>query len=278
VFNLGRSIALKGETWRFGPRLLALRASVLAAVPAALLQVAAAAQGPSPPCGNPAEPAYSAPGEPEHSGTWTQTDLGDRWVPPACTGWTGTDFKIIAALAARFRGPAGVDQLLARFGSISSQVGLRYWSATEQRWRELITAATAVDGPDRRAPRADFSPAELRSGKDLYFSQRDNRSSGEIIYRMRAIEVSPSRIVITDENVTGIRLLLATLFPPGAVQTVHILERQSDGGWGYYSLTRTRGNSSFLTGGFASSYVNRAIAFYRHIAGLPGDGAPAAAR
>ena len=57
-----------------------------------------------------------------------------------------------------------------------------------------------------------------------------------------------------------------------------VLEWQPDGGWGYYSLMRTRADSSFLTGGYASSYVNRDAAFYRHIAGLPAEDVPAAAR
>jgi hypothetical protein len=77
--------------------------------------------------------------------------------------------------------------------------------------------------------------------------------------------------------VTSIRLTLITLFPPGSAQMVHILERQLDGGWGYYNLSRTRASSSFLSAGFESSYVNRA-ALYRHIAGIPGDREPAAAR
>src|ERR1051326_5383847 len=88
---------------------------------------------------------------------------------------------------------------------------------------------------------------------------------------MRILEAAPDRVAVSVENVTSIRLLLVTLFPPNGVQSVHILERQPDGGWGYYTLMRTRASSSFLTGSFASSYVNRAIAFYRHIAGIPED-------
>jgi hypothetical protein len=243
-----------------------------------LLQTAAAAQAPSPPCGGPPQPSYAAPGEPEHSGIWTPGDLGGGWAAPSCTGWSDADFRIIVALAARFHGPISADQLLARFGAVSSQIGLRYWSATERRWRELITAASAVDGPAGKLPRVDFSPAELLSGRDLYYTQSDNRSAGPVIYRMRAIEARPDRIVIAVDNVTGIRLLLFTLFPPGSIQTIHFLERQPDGGWAYYSLMRTRASSSFLTGGFTSSYVNRAAAFYRHIAGLPAEDVPAAAR
>lgn len=282
MFILGRPPTPLGEEER--PASAVHRAGkrrrwrALALLSLAFLKTAAAAEVPSPPCGGPPQPSYAAPGEPEHSGTWTRSDLGDSWAPPSCTGWTGTDFRIIAALAAGFRDPASADQLLARFGAISSQIGLRYWSATEHRWRELITAGSAVEGPAGKQPRADFSAAELRSGQDLYYSQSDNRSAGQVVYRMRALEVRPDRIVIAVENVTSIRLLLFTLFPPGSIQSLHFLERQPDGGWGYYSLMRTRADSSILTGGFASSYVNRAVAFYRHIAGILPDAVPAAAR
>jgi len=239
--------------------------------------LALAAAGPAPPCGAPPIPPYPALGQLESTGIWTRSDLGDSWVPPACAGWSGTDFRLLVAVAARFRGPVDVDALLRRFGAISDEVGLRYWSATEHQWRELITAATALDGPDRKQPRPDFSASELRSGADLYFSQSDNRSSASVVYRMRAIEVRPDRVVIAQENVTSIRLLLITLFPPGSIETIHILERQPDGSWGYYSLTRTRASSSLLTGGFTSSYVNRSVAFYRHIAGVAGDSEHASA-
>ncbi len=171
-----------------------------------------------------------------------------------------------------------MEQLLSRFGSISSLTGLRYWSATEHRWRELVTAATAVEGPAGKRARGDFSLAELRAGSPVYFSQTDNRSSGSVVYKMTVLEAAPDRVVITIENVTSIRLLLITLFPPGSVQTTDFMERQRDGSWGYYSLVRTRASSSILTGTFLSSYVNRAVAFFRHIAGIPEETQPAMAR
>jgi hypothetical protein len=141
-----------------------------------------------------------------------------------------------------------------------------------------VTSATAVQGPAETRPRADFTSQELRRGNAVYFLQSDNRSTGSVLYRMTVLEAGPDRVVVAMENVTAIRLLLITLFPPESVQTVDFLERQRDGSWGYYSLMRTRVASSFLTSGFTSSYVNRAAAFYRHIAGIPQDAVPAAAR
>lgn len=250
----------------------------LALILAALSGPGLAAQGPSPPCGAMPQPPYPGAGEPEHSGIWTTSDLGGNWTPPSCTGWTGTDFRLIVAVSAHLGDPMSMDMALSRFGAISGLVGLRYWSATEHRWSELVTSATAVEGPADKRPRADFSPRELLGGVPVYFVQTDNRSSGDVVYRMRVLQAGPDRVVVAMENVTSIRLLLITLFPPGSVQTVDFLERQSDGSWGYYSLVRTRASSSFLTGGFVSSYVNRAVAFYRHIAGIREEAEPATPR
>jgi uncharacterized protein DUF6675 len=255
-----------------------VRANSLALLVLVLLYTSAAAQGPSPPCGGAPQPSYPAAGEPERSGIWTTSELGASWVPPQCTGWTGTDFRLLVAVAGRIRDPRSMEQLLSRFGSISGLVGLRYWSATERSWKELVTSASAVQGPAGKRPRADFSLAELGAGNSVYFSQTDNRSSGSVVYRMTVLEARPDRVVIGIENVTSIRLLLITLFPPGSAQTTDFLERQPDGSWGYYSLVRTRASSSMLTGTFLSSYVNRAVAFFRHIAGIPEEAQPAMAR
>src|SRR5437764_1167248 len=224
MFNLGPRAILTGKRHRAtAARCLAKypRRAAIALIAAALVTMAAgAASGPTPPCDDPPQPSYPVPGEAERSGIWTASDLGANWSPPHCTGWTGSDFRLIVALAGRFRDPITADQLLSRFGSISSLVGLRYWSATERAWRELITSATAVEGPSGKQPRADFSISEMRSGKDLYFGQTDNRSAGTVVYRMRVLEAAPHRVAVSVENVTGIRLLLVTLFPPHGVQSV----------------------------------------------------------
>lgn len=277
-----REMSNLGPSPRLPSRVLAAATGFLAGIMALILILVApletglAAQGPSPPCGAMPQPPYPGAGEPERSGTWTRSDLGDNWTPPPCTGWNGTDFRLIVAVSARLGDRMSMSTAISRFGEISGLVGIRYWSATEHRWSELVTSATAVEGPAGKRARADFSPRELLSRKPVYFSQTDNRSSGDIVYRMRVLEATPDRLVVAIENVTSIRLLLLTLFPPESVQTVDFLERQSDGSWGYYSLLRTRASSSFLTGGFQSSYVNRAVAFYRHIAGIQEDAAPVA--
>jgi hypothetical protein len=72
--------------------------------------------------------------------------------------------------------------------------------------------------------------------------------------------------------------LFVTLFHPGEVQSIYFLDRESDNVWRYYSIARTGRNTSRLTTGHESSSINRAVAFYRSLAGIPTDQEPPAAR
>jgi hypothetical protein len=62
------------------------------------------------------------------------------------------------------------------------------------------------------------------------------------------------------------------------MQTAYFLERREPGVWNFYSLTRTRMASSLLPTGSEASYINRAVAFFRHVAGIPTDQEPPGAR
>lgn len=230
-----------------------------------------------PPCGQDAEPSYSEVGQPPAVRSWPAREAGSDWKPPACTGWTDTGFSSLIATAARFRASGGADGLLRHLGSVSHLTGIRYWSTTHGAWRTLITSAHALQdqNPDHR--RQDFLPEELTPGSVHYFEQVDNLS-GAAVYRLQVLELSSGRLVFAIENVTSIRRLLVTIFPPGAMQTVYFLDRESDGVWRYYSLLRTERNANWLAAGHPSSSINRANAFYRWLAGIPTDQEPPAAR
>jgi hypothetical protein len=180
------------------------------------------------------------------------------------------------ALAGSFRHEGGAADLLKVFGRISSLRGIRYWSVGDGGWRTLVTGAAALDGPGTRRRRADFGPAEMTRGADLYFAQEDSRSSGEVVYRMRVLDDGPDRVVIAVENTTSVRFLLVPLFAPGDLRCTSYLERLSPGVWGYYALWGIR--ASAQTSGHEASSVNRSLAFYRHVAGIPTDQEPPAAR
>jgi len=235
--------------------------------------LAQATDGPQPPCGVTPHPFYTPTGAAPAIQTWQ----APGWTASACTGWASAHPILLVALAGSFRHEGGAVDLLAAFGRISSLRGIRYWSVGDRGWRTLVTGATALDGPGtRRRRRADFAPAEMVRGADLYFAQEDSRSSGEVVYRMRVLENGQDRVAVVVENVTSVRFLLVPLFAPGDLRCTSFLERLSPGVWGYYGLWGIRAGAQ--TSGHEASSVNRALAFYRHIAGIPTDQEPPAAR
>ena len=234
--------------------------------------LAQTAEGPQPPCGGTPQPFYTPPGTAPAIRTWQ----APGWTASACTGWTSARPILLVALAGSFRHEGGVADLLRGIRPISSLRGIRYWSVGDRGWRTLVTGAAALDGPGTRRRRADFAPAEMARGADLYFAQEDSRSSGEVVYRMQVLENGPDRVTIAVENVTSVRFLLVPLFAPGDLHCTFYLERLSPGVWGYYALWGIRAGAQ--TSGHEASSVNRALAFYRHIAGIPTDQEPPAAR
>jgi len=233
--------------------------------------------GPQPPCGETPVPPYPGLDSPPIVKFWSDSDLGRGWRPPACTGWAGTGFSTLITTAARFRCASGADGLLRHIGAISELTGMRYWSTTHKQWQTLIVGAYASTGVPSAHRREDFRIDEMKQGQVLYFEQVDNLS-GSAIYRMHIAEVSADRLVFDVENASIMRFFLLTLFRPGEMQSVYFLDRESDNVWRYYNIARTGRNASRLTAGHESSSINRAIAFYRSLVGIPTDQEPPAAR
>ena len=235
-----------------------------------------AAELPQPPCGAAPEPHYPAAAGARSNAVALQVKAdAPHWAPPACTGWSPAGehgYHTLVGLAGRFRlAPGqGSDAILHRLGAISAMRQVRFWSDRAGDWRPFATEATALTGPDPAAPRPDFSAAEMQSGRPLYFLQRPNRLSGEVVYRMHVAQVGPDRVLVHTENVTPVRLFFVTLFQPGALQTVQVAERLSGTDWGFYLLSRsTEAGTNPLVEGHLSSYVNRADAVFRLVAGQP---------
>jgi hypothetical protein len=244
-----------------------------------LWQGHALAQGdPVAPCVDGSRPPYAALDSAVTVQSWGHRQLSDGWSPPDCTGWPKRRYEQVVALSGRFRFAGSSDDLLARLGAVSTLRGIRYWSVTDGSWRMLIADARALDGGTTRQNRADFTPADMMSGAELYYAQDDSRSTSEVIYRMRLRWSEPDRLVLTIENVTPVRFLFLTLFDAGDLQTTYLLERLAPEIWGYYSLTGIGGSGGGLTKGHEASSINRAVAFYRHFVGLPTDQEPPVAR
>ncbi len=203
--------------------------------------------------------------------------MGREWMPPGCLGWSAPGFATLVTTVARFRYSAGVDDLLGRVGRISRLTSIRYWSTTHQRWAPLIVSASALAGPEGAHHRQDFSLPELTQGTTLYYQQSDN-TSGKATYQLRIVSVSPDRLIFETENITAMRYLLVPIFPPHEFQAIYFLERESPEVWRYYSLGRTGKNANGLAVGHDASTINRAMAFFRYLVGIPTDQEPPAAR
>jgi hypothetical protein len=167
--------------------------------------------------------------------------------------------------------------LLRHIGAISELAGMRYWSTTHKQWQTLIVDAYALTDLQPAQRREDFTPDEMKEGKVLYFQQADNLS-GKAIYRMYIAEASADRIVIDVENVSTMRYLLIPILHPGEMQSIYFLDRESYNVWRFFSILRVGRNANKLIAGNESSAINRAVAFYRHLVGIPTYQEPPAAR
>ena len=242
-----------------------------------LCQTHAYAQGPQPPCGGEPVPPYPALDDAPAVKFWRQADTGRDWRPPSCTAWTAVGFSTLLTTVARFRNTSGTAGLLRHIGAISELTGMRYWSTTHKQWQTLIVKARALSGPQLSRGRQDFTADEMMAGAVLYLEQADNLS-GTAIYRLHIVEASPDRLVFDIENVSVMRYSFVTLFDPGEMQSIYFLDRESDNVWRYYSIVRTGRKASRLATGHEASSINRAVAFYRSLVGIPTGQEPPAAR
>ncbi len=233
--------------------------------------------GPLPPCGTDPIPPYPALDNPAVVKSWNRSTLGRDWIPPSCANWTQIGFTTLVTIAARFQYHYGAEGLLRHVGAISELAGTRYWSTTHKQWRTLIVDAYALSDSRPAQRRSDFSVAELKAGKAFYFEQVDNLS-GNAVYRLDIVDASENRIVFDLENVTTMRYHLIPILHPGELQSMYFLDRESDNVWRFYSIVRIGKNASGLILGSESSSVNRAVAFYRHLVGVPDTQEPPGAR
>jgi len=233
--------------------------------------------GPQPPCGKEPIPPYLSLDELANVKSWSKSDFGRDWKPPACTGWSEVGFTTLVTIAARFPHTSEAGGLLRHIGAISELAGMRYWSTTHKQWQTLIVDAYALTGSQSGQRREDFSSDEMKEGKVLYFEQVDNLS-GKTVYRMHIVEASASRLVFDVENVGTMRYFFIPILRPGELRSMYFLDRESDSVWRYYSIVRTGKNANGVIAGNESSSVNRAVAFYRHLVGIPATQEPPGAR
>ena len=231
---------------------------------------------PLPPCDADLPPTSYAPvGAAPTIQIWKPPSVATLPAAASCLEFFQPDMRMLVSVAGSFENSSGTKGILARFGEVSKLLSVRYWSTTGQEWRPLVLAATALT-QDAGQPREDFANSELQDGRDVYFSQRDSRGAGEVIYRMRVRDSSPVRVVVETENVTPVRWFAMTLLERGGLKASYFFRQRSRGVWTYHSVTGIA-PGSWLISGHENSYINRVVALYRHIVGIPTDLEPPAA-
>jgi hypothetical protein len=223
------------------------------------------------------QPSYAPPDAAPKVQLWNATSPPALPALAACLGVSSPRSGTFLTVAGTFQSADGETALLSRFGAVSKLLLVRYWSTTDHTWRPLLTAAAALTREAGGQPRRDFTTAEIESGQDLYLAQTDSRSTNEVIYRMRLREGDSQQFLVEIENVTPVRWWALTLYKPGELRSLYLLERRAPGIWSYYSLSRI-GGSRWLMTGHENSYINRGVALYRHFAGIPTDLEPPFAR
>jgi hypothetical protein len=206
-------------------------------------------------------------------------ELADGAVPPtggACFANANRAATWIT-VSSVVRAPLSPDELIKRFGAISKLPGVLYWSTTDQAWRPMVSAAMAVDSAGSAEARADYSIDELAAGISHYYRVTDTRTYDSINYRLRMWASPAGQILVETANVDSIKKWGITLYKADGLHTLYYLNERSAGRWSYYSITRAV-PATFLAKGHDKSYVNRAIALFRHYMGMPVTGEPPAAR
>ncbi len=241
-----------------------------------LLASPAAAQGvpgvfPIPPCAGEPSPAYPAPGPMPDVQVWRDAELnGVRF--PACVEFGTLAPNSLIATAGRFESESGVAAIAGRLARISALTAIRYYSVRDSRWKQLFVDAYALGDAPRpgtsEARRVDFSADDLVTGHTLRFSQEENAILSPVIYRLSVIERTQDRLIYTIVNESAAKALLFSASEPGDIRQYYVIEREAGNLWRFYSLAAAR----IWTGPFSlptQSFINRAIAYYRHISGFP---------
>jgi hypothetical protein len=161
-----------------------------------------------------------------------------------------------------------IDTTLQKLGAISGYSGIPYWSVTDARLETLIVDAFAVEPARFDKKRADFAPSELMLGRDLIFSEHDNRLPNPVFYRMRVIHRNQNRVVIDISNINVVKRFMFTLFEPGDLRTALFVSRSADGRMTCYAVSGLHavGLSGLLDS--PRSHLNRLLAFYGYINGI----------
>jgi hypothetical protein len=202
---------------------------------------------------------------------------GSTGAPAGAVCFDKSDSAVLwITVASLIRSSGSRSTFVGRFGAVSQLLSVQYWSTTDQAWRPLVSAAHAITVASPLEQRADYSAAELATGQDRYYETTDTRLGRSVAYRLRLLLNQPGRVVIETANVEAIKKWGLTIYGPEGLDTMYFLDERSPGVWAYYSITRVLPRN-FLAEGHEKSYINRAVALYRHYVSLPTNAEPPSA-
>ncbi len=229
-----------------------------------------------PPCDGPPHPAYAPPGGQPVIASWTEDDLNNSaWQLAPCLHWTEGRTRLATALAAVVHAPS-LDDLLTRYGALSQYKSIQFWSTMHQAWEPFVTQAGFTDGPAVTYTHPDLKPEDFVAGREFYYYEIDPRT-GRTLHHLTVRKRTADKVELSTENLTPIKYSLFTIFEAHALRSATFIERHGPSEWGYYQTIGVGEGSDFIAVRSASPYINRLTALYRYMAGMPTDGAPAAA-
>lgn len=228
-----------------------------------------------PPCGGPPQPAYGAGGSPVIA-TWSEEDSNKAaWQHSPCLHWPADRTRLATALSAVIHAPS-LDALLAKYGALSQYKSIRFWSTMHQAWDPFVVQAGFTDGVAANYTHPDLKPEDFVSGREFYYYEIDPRT-GRTVHRLTVHQRTADRVELSTENMTAMKYSMFTIFEPHGLRSATFIERRGPNEWGYYQAIGVGEGSDFIAVHSASPYINRLTALYRYMAGVPTDGAPAAA-
>lgn len=217
-------------------------------------------------CGQAGSPPYPPYDRPPLVHSWIAGGRQDG-AAPDCTGLGRRDPELLIRVVGSYVAPGDMAAQLLRLGAVSTLKGMPYWSFTDRKRQTLIQEAFAIDSPTSQRPRADFTLDELKRGDELYFVQRDNRSSALVPYGLRVLPTGPESLLLRVENVGDIKMMGLTVLAAREVQWAVTLERLGGTRYGYRSLLAVQRLRIGSADKHRLSNLARAVAMFDLLAG-----------
>jgi hypothetical protein len=232
---------------------------------------------PSPPCAGEAIIARTSQGTQPAVTVWHTRTLPENWHLASCSGFAPPGDAVLIEVVGSLHHDGDALSLLARLGEVSTQRDILYWNISHGDWRNLLVDATALSGPSPELRRLDFRPDEMRPGARFYLLYDDDERPGPIIFEIEVREARPDGFVTVLRNVTAMRLMGVSIAGPGDLSNLLSIRRIGPGQFAYYGLSAVALAPMAAAMISDGAHINRAVASYRFLAGIPYDGDPPAA-